>query len=103
MWVTYRLSNSNFFTNSLHSNYYVNVVGTENVCSPETPKNVAVRFGGDFNCLVQPGFSPTTTTTTQFVTTTTTISPTTTTTTQFVTTTTTSCPTCVVPQGFYAN
>jgi hypothetical protein len=98
MWVTYRLSNTDYFTNSLHCNYYVNVVGTENVCSVETPKNVAVRFGGDFPCLVQPGFSPTTTTTTIIPTTTTT-----TTTIPLTTTTTTICPNCVVPAGFYAN
>ena len=58
LWVTYRLTNQNGFTNSLHCNYYINIVGTENICSPETPKNVAVRFGGDFPCLVQPGFYP---------------------------------------------
>ena len=99
LWVTYRLSNSDFFTNSLHCNYYTSVVGTENVCTPDTPKNVAVRFGGDFPCLVQPGYSPTTTTTTYFpntTTTTTIINP-------YTTTTTTLCPTCVVPAGFYAN
>jgi hypothetical protein len=97
MWVTYRLSNDLEFTNSLHSNYYSSVVGTENVCTPETPKNVAVRFGAEFPCLVQPGFNPTTTTTTinPFTTTTTTTTP-------FTTTTTTICPTCVVPAGFYA-
>jgi hypothetical protein len=96
LWVTYRLSNTTTFTNSLHSNYYTSVVGTANVCTPDTPQNVAVRFGGEFNCLVQPGFSPTTTTTT--------MSPTTTTTTlnPITTTTTTSCPLCVVPAGFYA-
>jgi hypothetical protein len=58
------------------------------------PKNVAVRFGPEFNCLVQPWLftnnyyqttiNPTTTTTT-------------TTTNPYVTTTTTSCPICVVP------
>ena len=89
LWVTYRLSNTNTFTNSLHSNYYTSVVGTANVCTPDTPQNVAVRFGGEFNCLVQPGFTPTTTTTT------TSQEP-------YVTTTTTSCPTCTVPAGFYA-
>ena len=89
LWITYRLSNTNTFTNSLHSNYYTSVVGTANVCTPDTPQNVAVRFGGEFNCLVQPGFTPTTTTTT---------------TSQelYITTTTTSCPTCTVPAGFYA-
>jgi len=96
LWVTYRLSNTNTFTNSLHSNYYTSVVGTENICTPDTPKNVAVRFGGEFPCLVQPGYSPTTTTTTQNITTTTTtVYP-------YTTTTTTQCPTCVVPAGFYA-
>ena len=89
LWITYRLSNTNTFTNSLHSNYYTSVVGTANVCTPDTPQNVAVRFGGEFNCLVQPGFTPTTTTTT------TSQEP-------YVTTTTTSCPTCTVPAGFYA-
>ena len=89
LWITYRLSNTNTFTNSLHSNYYTSVVGTANVCTPDTPQNVAVRFGGEFNCLVQPGFIPTTTTTT------TSQEP-------YITTTTTSCPTCTVPAGFYA-
>jgi hypothetical protein len=89
LWITYRLSNTNTFTNSLHSNYYTSVVGTANVCTPDTPQNVAVRFGGEFNCLVQPGFTPTTTTTT------TSQEP-------YVTTTTTSCPICTVPAGFYA-
>jgi hypothetical protein len=90
LWVTYRLSNTNTFTNSLHCNYYTSVVGTANVCTPDTPQNVAVRFGGEFNCLVQPGFSPTTTTTT------------TTPVNQYTTNTTTACPTCTVPAGFYA-
>jgi hypothetical protein len=95
MWVTYRLSNDDDFTNSLHSNYYNSVVGTENVCTPETPKNIGVRFGSEFPCLVQPGFGPTTTTTTINHTTTTTTIP-------YTTTTTTSCPVCTVPAGFYA-
>jgi hypothetical protein len=88
LWVTYRLSNSSEFTNSLHCNYYTSILGTQNVCTPDTPQNVAVRFGGEFPCLVQPGFSPTTTTTTTY--------------TPLTTTTTTYCPTCIVPQGFYA-
>lgn len=96
LWVTYRLSNSSEFTNSLHCNYYTSILGTQNVCTPDTPQNVAVRFGGEFPCLVQPGFSPTTTTTTYSPLTTTT------TTTNPLTTTTTYCPTCIVPQGFYA-
>jgi hypothetical protein len=96
LWISYRLSNSYDFTNSLHCNYYTSVIGTQNVCTPDNPQNVAVRFGGEFPCLVQPGYSPTTTTTTH--------SPLTTTTTthNIVTTTTTICPTCIVPQGFYA-
>ena len=99
LWVTYRLSNSTTFTNSLHSNYYSYVAGNDRVCGPDSPKNVAVRFGGDFPCLVQPGYSPTTTTTTYNPTT----STTTTTTVPYTTTTTTSCPVCTVPAGFYAN
>jgi hypothetical protein len=88
MWVTYRLSNNDTFTNSLHSNYYTSIVGTDNICSPDAPKNVGVRFGAEFPCLVQPGFVPVTTTTTTMITP--------------VTTTTTFCPSCIVPQGFYA-
>jgi hypothetical protein len=95
LWVTYRLSNNTTFTNSLHSNYYSYVVGTDRVCGPDSPKNVAVRFGGDFPCLVQPGYSPTTTTTTYNPTTTTTTIP-------YTTTTTTVCQVCTVPAGFYA-
>lgn len=104
LWITYRLSNNYDFTNSLHCNYYSSLVGTENVCTPDTPQNVAVRFGGEFYCLVQPGYSPTTTTTTYSpLTTTTTNSPLTTTTTNSpLSTTTTHCPTCIVPTGFYA-
>jgi hypothetical protein len=90
LWITYRLSNNYDFTNSLHCNYYSSLVGTENVCTPDTPQNVAVRFGGEFYCLVQPGYSPTTTTTTYSpLTTTTTYSPLTTTTTYSPLTTTT--------------
>ena len=96
LWVTYRLSNNTTFTNSLHSNYYSYVVGNDRVCGPDSPKNVAVRFGGDFPCLVQPGYSPTTTTTTYNPTTTTT------TTIPYTTTTTTVCQVCTVPAGFYA-
>ena len=122
LWVTYRLSNQDTFTNSLHSNYYVNIVGTENICTPDTPKNVGIRFGGDFSCLVQPSFIPIpnpTSTPTNTPTNTSTISytptntPTTTVTpsigssptptpTPTLTQTPTSCPVCVVPQGFYA-
>ena len=84
LWVTYRLSNESTFTNSLHSNYYSYVAGNDSVCGPDSPKNVAVRFGGEFNCLVQPEHSPTTTTTTQ-------------------NNTTTNCVNCVIPTGYYAS
>ena len=67
LWITYRLSNDFGFTNSLHSNYYIKIDGTENICTPDTPKNVGIRFGGEFPCLVQPGYVPTTTTTTYYV------------------------------------
>jgi hypothetical protein len=96
LWVTYRLSNDLTFTNSLHSNYYSYVAGNDSVCGPDSPKNVAVRFGGEFNCLVQPGYGPTTTTTTQNYTTTTTTH-------NYTTTTTTNCVDCVVPAGYYAS
>lgn len=84
LWVTYRLSNESTFTNSLHSNYYSYVAGNDSVCGPDSPKNVAIRFGGEFNCLVQPEHSPTTTTTTQ-------------------NNTTTNCVNCVIPTGYYAS
>ena len=98
MYVTYRLSNPNNFTNSLHCNYYSKIVGNNNDCNPDTSKNVAVRFGAEFKCLTQPGYLPVTTTTTYspLITTTTTYLPT--------TTTTTSCPTfCETPNGFFAS
>jgi hypothetical protein len=96
MYITYRLTNDYGFTNSLHSNYYIKITGNNNDCFPDTSKNVAIRFAGEFGCLVVPGYNPTTTTTTY--------SPITTTTTIYipVTTTTTICPTCDIPNGFYA-
>jgi hypothetical protein len=98
MFITYRLSNKFGYTNSLHCNYYSYIIGNNNECNPEVSKNVAVRFGGEFGCLVQPGSQITTTTTTF---------PVTTTTTTFfpVTTTTTSsyCPTCDLPLGYFAD
>jgi hypothetical protein len=57
MFVTYRLTNPVGFTNSLHCNYYSKIAGNNNDCNPDTTKNVAVRFGEEFNCLVQPSFS----------------------------------------------
>jgi YVTN family beta-propeller protein len=82
LYVTYRLTNTNVFTNSLHNNYY-SVIQGPNLCLPFSSQNVAVRFGGEFNCLNQPSpYVPTTTTTTfNPYTTTTTFNPSTTTTT----------------------
>lgn len=56
MYVTYLLGNESGFTNSLHCNYYSNVYDN-NICNPETSRNVAVRFGGEFGCMSQPGFT----------------------------------------------
>jgi hypothetical protein len=57
MFVTYRLTNESGFTNSLHCNYYSKVIGNNNDCNPDTSKNVGIRFGNEFNCLIQPGFT----------------------------------------------
>lgn len=78
MYITYQLENDFCFTNWLHSNYYSKVSGNDPKCSPDVSKNVAVRFGPEFPCLTQPGYTPTTTTTTfpgTTTTTTTTINP----------------------------
>jgi hypothetical protein len=84
MYVTYRFSNSNLFTNSLHCNYYTKIQGPNIDCGSIVSQNVSVRFGAEFPCLNQPSFNPTTTTTT--------------------TTTTTLCPTsCDIITGFYAD
>jgi hypothetical protein len=79
LYVTYRLTNTSIFTNSLHNNYYSSIQGP-NLCLPFSSQNVGVRFGGEFNCLNE---IPSVTTTTTFnpVTTTTTFNPSTTTTT----------------------
>jgi len=74
MYITYRFSNKYCYTDSLHCNYYPYVIGNNNECNPDVSKNVAVRFGGEFGCLVQPGYIPITTTTTSPITTTTTTS-----------------------------
>ena len=108
LYVTYRLSNTDLFTDSLHCNYYSFIQGPNIDCSPITSQNVAVRFGGEFGCLNQPFYPTTTTTTSHYSTTTTsTTDPISTTTTTYdpVTTTTTSiCPIyCDVIQGFLAN
>jgi hypothetical protein len=53
LYVTYRLSNSTTFTDSLHCNYYSKIQGPNNLCSGLPSQNVGVRFGGEFNCLNQ--------------------------------------------------
>ena len=64
MFITYRLTNDNEFTNSLHCNYYSKVIGNNNDCNPDTSKNIAIRFGPEFGCLIQPVHNHITTTTT---------------------------------------
>ena len=89
MYVTYRLSNSMSFTNSLHCNYYMKIQGPSLGCNATSSQNVAVRFGSEFNCLNYVPFTPVTTTTT---------------TQSYITTTTTICPTnCDINQGFVAD
>jgi len=74
LYVTYRLSNTYDFTNSLHCNQY-SVIQGPNTCLPLSSQNVAVRFGGEFGCLIPNQFPGTTTTTTVYTTTTTTCPP----------------------------
>ena len=54
LYVTYRLSNTELFTDSLHCNYYSLIQGPNIDCNPVTSQNVSVRFGGEFGCLNQP-------------------------------------------------
>jgi len=80
LYVTYRLSNTQSFTNSLHCNYYQKIQGPNIDCQPITSQNVGVRFGAEFGCLVTPPSTGTTTTTT------------------------TLCPTtCNIPNGYFAD
>lgn len=52
MYVSYLLTNtSSGATNSLHCNYYSNIVGPFKDCNNIGTQNVAVRFNGEFNCL----------------------------------------------------
>jgi hypothetical protein len=53
LYVTYRFTNENSFTNSLHCNYYTKIQGPDINCGIELSQNVSVRFGGDFPCLNQ--------------------------------------------------
>ena len=51
LYVTYRLTNSSYFTNSLHCNYYMKIQGPNLNCGTQSSQNVSVRFGSEFNCL----------------------------------------------------
>lgn len=62
LYVTYRLSNSNTFTNSLHCNYYQAIQGPNVSCNSLPSQNVSVRFGGEFGCLESLIVTTTTTT-----------------------------------------
>jgi hypothetical protein len=54
MYVSYLLTNSSSgATNSLHSNYYTKISGPNVDCGNPGQQDVAVRFGGEFNCLKQ--------------------------------------------------
>ena len=54
MYVSYLLTNeSSGATNSLHCNYYSTITGPNVDCGTPGSQNVAVRFGGEFNCLKQ--------------------------------------------------
>jgi hypothetical protein len=51
MYITYRFSNENGFTNSLHCNYYTKQQGPNLDCGNSISQNVSVRFGPEFPCL----------------------------------------------------
>ena len=54
MYVSYILTNTTSgATNSLHCNYYSTISGPNVDCGTPGSQNVAVRFGGEFNCLNQ--------------------------------------------------
>jgi len=53
LYVTYRLTNTTTFTDSLHCNYYSKIQGPNVDCTGLPDQNVGVRFGGEFNCLNQ--------------------------------------------------
>ena len=54
MYVSYLLTNSSSgTTDSLHCNYYSKISGPNVDCAGPDSQNVAVRFGGEFNCLKQ--------------------------------------------------
>lgn len=51
LYVTYRLKNTSYFTDTLHCNYYFKQQGPNLSCGNELSQNVAVRFGAEFGCL----------------------------------------------------
>jgi hypothetical protein len=54
LYVSYLLTNtSSGATDSLHCNYYTKITGPNIDCGNVVSQNVAVRFGGEFNCLNQ--------------------------------------------------
>ena len=53
LYVTYRLTNTTAFTNSLHCNYYIKIKGPNLNCGDVFSQNIAVRFGAEFKCLNQ--------------------------------------------------
>jgi hypothetical protein len=57
LYVTYRFTSDNTFTNSLHCNYYTKIQGPDLSCNPTSKQNVSIRFGSEFPCLNQPNFS----------------------------------------------
>ena len=50
MYITYRISTSSLFTNSLHCNYYQKLQGPNQNCN-SVSQNVSVTFGNEFGCL----------------------------------------------------
>jgi hypothetical protein len=50
MYVTYRVSTSNFLTNSLHCNYYQKLQGPNQSCN-SVSQNFSMTFGNEFSCL----------------------------------------------------
>jgi hypothetical protein len=52
LWITYRFNSKINFTDSLHCNYYVKVVGPDPDCI-SIPQNVIIKFGSEFRFLTQ--------------------------------------------------
>lgn len=51
LWVTYRFDNVSYFTDSLHCNYYVKVVGLTEDCNADS-SDVSIKFGQEFGFLL---------------------------------------------------